>query len=337
MFKLRYAAEERFLLDTLVLGVPERSGGYDLKGLNWEKIIILADFHRFAFYILKAVKAFKIKINKQTQIKLEQLEEREKHRYFYFQYKLPQVLEALNKIKIKYALLKGGFLAFDLYPAGARFLSDLDILVAEKDKEKTVRALLKTGFKEDKTKSDRDTTVLKDPHGLEIELTTGLGVLKNILPAGELLAHTEKIKLLNMTALVLNREYNLLHICLHTSMTHSFYDIAKLIDINELLKSRAPDPKKLEALAKKKGVYRAVFLPVEVCGILWKSNSSLKHNISAGAAGRLIKFNLETALRIEYNKRASFYSYLIPVLIADSLNLKFSMVFNYLKKKVQNG
>ncbi|MFH1074496.1 MAG: nucleotidyltransferase family protein [Candidatus Firestonebacteria bacterium] len=334
---MKLAAEEKFLMDIFTLSSPIISGAYDLRSLNWKKITALAENHWLGFYVFKAIKSLQLRVNKKILKNIKKLRKKEKSRFLYFQEKLPQVLEALNKAKINYAVLKGGFLAFDIYPAGARYLSDLDVIVAKKDKAEAVLALVKEGFKEDKNKSNKAVTVVADANGLEVEVAAELGILKNILPVDELLLHTVKVRLLNKMARVLNNEYNLLHICLHASMTHSFYDISKLADINELLKNKELNMKSLEALAEKKGVYRAVFLPVQSCGILWKNKVGLKYNIDAGLAGKLIKRNLESALKTDYDKRSAFYGYLIPVLIADSWNLKFSIANDFLKKKVMNG
>ncbi|OGF47691.1 MAG: hypothetical protein A2452_03415 [Candidatus Firestonebacteria bacterium RIFOXYC2_FULL_39_67] len=273
-----------------------------------------------------------LRISRKNRLVLEKLKKREKNRFLYFQRKFPKIVKALNNKKINYAVLKGGYLAFDIYPAGARYLSDIDIIVAEKDSLAAVRSLYEEGFREDKKKSNKTVTVMTDVNGLEVELAGELGVLKNILPVEELLLHTAKVKIGGQKVRVLNCEYNLLHLCLHASMTHSFYDISKLVDINEFLKTKRINMEKVETLAKKKGVFRAVFLPVELCGKLWQNNIGLKYNISTGLADKLIKYNLESALKIEYDKRSAFYGYLIPVLIADTWSLKFKMIKDYLIK-----
>jgi len=111
----------------------------------------------------------------------------------------------------------------------------------ENDRCTAEKALAREGFKKEESKSSKNVTVMTDPNGLEVELATELGVLKSILPVEELLCNTVKVKLVNRTARVLRNEYNLLHLCLHASMTHSFYDISKLVDINEFLKSKHID------------------------------------------------------------------------------------------------
>ncbi|OGF51300.1 MAG: hypothetical protein A2044_01545 [Candidatus Firestonebacteria bacterium GWA2_43_8] len=279
------------------------------------------------------MKTFKLRIKKDAARDLGKFSLREKKRFKYFRRKFPVILDALNKTKIKYAVLKGGFLAFDIFPPGSRYLSDIDIVVMENDRCTAEKALAREGFKKEESKSSKNVTVMTDPNGLEVELATELGVLKSILPVEELLCNTVKVKLVNRTARVLRNEYNLLHLCLHASMTHSFYDISKLVDINEFLKSKHIDIEEFELLARKKGVYRAVFIPIQQCGIFWKNPAGLKYNIKAGLAVRLIRYNLESALKTEYDKRSAFYGYLIPVLIADSWRLRFKMIMDYMKSR----
>ncbi len=332
---MKYSAEEKFLLDACVLSKPVLSGGYDASRLDWEKIVSSAEVHWLGFYLDKIIKTHRLKIENKYLKRIERLKERERARHSYYRRKLPVILRALNKAKVNYVLLKGGYLAFKLFPAGARFLSDIDILVQKEDKAKAEEALFKKGFKEDKNKSTKVTTVLNDVNGLEVDLDTELGILKKILPAEELLQNTVKLRLLGEKAPVLNHEYNLLHLALHTSMTHSFYNISKLVDINEYLKKYKVDMARLEAIARQKGVFRAAFLPVAFTGILWHNKTGLSYNIEHKRARYFIKYNLRNALKRGYDSRSAFYGYVIPVLLADSFELKFRLIKDYIVKKVK--
>ncbi|MEI6845496.1 MAG: nucleotidyltransferase family protein [Candidatus Firestonebacteria bacterium] len=332
---MKHSAEEKFLIDAHVLSKPVLSGRYDLNGLDWKKIFSVAEKHWLGFYLEKIIKSHKLKIDIKYWERLAYCREREKLRYAYFKKKLPVILRTLNKAKVKYAVLKGGYLAFSLYPAGARYLSDIDILVSREERGKAAWALIKAGFVEDNTKSDNDTLVLRDIKGMEVELSSELGQLKGILPAKELLQNISKVKILGVPASILNKEYNLLHLCLHISMTHSFYDIAKLVDINEFLKKYKVNMRKLEHLARSKGVFRSCFMPIEFTGIFWHNRIGLRYAIDRKLTGYFVKYNLSHALTESYNKRSAFYSFFLPVLLADSYALKFRLVRDYFVKKVK--
>ncbi|MCX5776085.1 MAG: nucleotidyltransferase family protein [Candidatus Firestonebacteria bacterium] len=334
---MKYSAEEKFLIAACVLAKPAGSGAYPSHELDWDKLVAIAEANRLGFYLDKAIKTHKLKVNRKYLEEIKKLKKREKARYAYFREKLPLLLKVMNKTGLPYAVLKGGYLAFALYPAGARFLSDIDILVPEEGRAAAAGALLKAGFQEDKNKSDKVTTVLKDLLGLEVELSSELGQLKRILPAKELLQNTARVRLLGEKAYVLNNEYNLLHLCLHCSMTHSFYDLAKLVDINEYLNKYGADTAKLEKLARKKGVFRACFIPVGYTGIFWHNKIGLRYNIPGKLAGYFIEYNLNRALRAGYNRLSAFYGFILPVLLADTFTLKFCLVKDYLVKKAQRG
>lgn len=329
--------EEKFLIDSFVLSKPVLSGGYNFRSLDWGRVMALADAHWLGFYLEKAIRTYKPKLKLELLKQIGRFKERERLRHLYFKRKLPHVLRALNKAKVKYAVLKGGYLAFTLFPAGARYLSDIDILVGSEEKNAAVRALFEAGFKENRKKSDKAAKVMSDVNGIEVELASELGLLKSILPVGELLENTVKVRLLGEKACVLDNEYNLLHLCLHASMTHSFYDISKLVDINEFLINRRVDMDRLEELARRKGVFRAVFLPVEFTGRFWHNRTGLEYNIDQKSSASFIEYNLTNSMGVEYDRRSAYYGYIIPVLLADSVGLKFRLVKDYIMKKVQNG
>jgi len=134
--------------------------------------------------------------------------------------------ECYNK-DIQVVALKGIFLADNVYgDIGIRQLSDIDLLVHEKDANNCAEILIQMGFvfdnsliKSDFIKSNKESKhlpmLVKDGVGVEIHTNIIISNQKFHIPIEDFWDNTEKHNVAGIDILAFNANYLLLHICMH--------------------------------------------------------------------------------------------------------------------------
>ena len=121
------------------------------KGINWDKLIALAEHHGVRPMLRQSLKAVSwYFVPQSTQFELEQFYRSQVHRNLFFSGELLRLLGELQKNHIQVAVFKGVVLAEMIYgDISLRELSDLDIIVREADVPRAEDILAAEGYRAD--------------------------------------------------------------------------------------------------------------------------------------------------------------------------------------------
>lgn len=335
--------EEKFILYAIQIKPLKENSlclDFNITNLDWDYIIKIGERERICCFIYSAVKRLNIHLNKYQFNKLKELKNKEEYIQLLWMLELKEVLKSFNRNNIEVVLLKGGYLAFNIYPQGFRRLSDIDILVRKADILNIKNILKQNGFNIVYSISEVNNLTFRNKSGITFEVHTELGILSDLIDVDEFFNNTMSIKINNISCKVLKPDYNLIYLSLHYSITHSFYNLVSLADINEFIRkeNKRIDIVKTINFSKKNSIYKAVFIPISFTNVIWETKlDGFTNHISLGLLLKyLIKYNFKNSLSGYNNKIVTLLGYVIPILLVGSFMKNFKIISKFLYKRILN-
>lgn len=192
---------------------------------DWDRIFILSVKHSIAPYLYKVLKDNKsipqeIKEKFKNQFLLNSI----KNIRTFYQLKI--YLEEFNKNNIKGIVLKGGYLAENVYQRiGLRIMSDIDIFFPEKNLTEAQNII-----------SDIRNSLAVPCFSIDVHWNIDLSIADLNIKADEFINRSVKVKISDIEFNALSPEDLLIHACTHIAFHHQFrFGVLKTFcDIKEI-------------------------------------------------------------------------------------------------------
>ncbi len=160
---------QKFFIHILSSAFEKKSIDFVPDNLDWDKLFYAAQKHKVAHLFYDVLKRSEISLEKDIEEKFLKAQKSTLKKSAVFDAELEYISEAFSDNKIKFLPLKGAVIK-KLYPdPSMRTMSDLDILLFEKDRKKAKEIMLSSGYEITLDDVTHEDVFLKPPL-LNIEL-----------------------------------------------------------------------------------------------------------------------------------------------------------------------
>jgi hypothetical protein len=216
---------------------------------HWEELVALADQQQVAPLLYQRLQMHGIAslLPAETLRRLQKSQRSNAMRNLRLYHELAELLKALQSQKIPVIVLKGAYLAQDVYQTPAlRFMVDYDLMIPEADLPSAVEILTALGYRPlqpiplatSKAVGHHLPRFLRenDAASVEIHWTITRPDKTYTIAMASLWARAQPFTVAGLDALALCREDMLLHLCLHATYQHFFLQgVRPLCDITEVV------------------------------------------------------------------------------------------------------
>ena len=306
-----------------LLGRKKKAIAHFLKEpIDWSNLVLQSGSHGVNAYVYNTLK--KVNGNLVSPDALQKLRNSylvENSKTVNFSVELQKILLEFQKREIKNILLKGPFLAEQIYPrSDLRSYTDIDILVQEPDLFQATELLSNLGYIQNEknerlyTNEGRTQLLFQKPNSVMIDLHWEVLNNKWYPNVSKYFAHDiwkniYPLKLSNSATWAFPREDLLIYQCIHLAIHHKFHKLVWFKDVDQILRSGPIDWATFLTKVKKYRLVTHCYYALNLTKILLESPipESILYDLRPRFfMARVFEFFLrrENLLRLSENRRS---------------------------------